>query len=104
MKNTDINDIEDRINSRNESQEKRWVIELISKVRSLEHDLRNPNYLYADSRIHRQAILCRNSDIALLQQELHKVKEELKVADALKEEYKNKIFEQDAEIKRLKGE
>jgi len=36
---------------------------LISEVRNLQHQLDDPNYQYAGSRIHRQAIVVRNAEI-----------------------------------------
>lgn len=39
------------------------ILRLISALRSAFHSLEDPNYLYAGTRIHRQAILCREATI-----------------------------------------
>lgn len=50
------------------------VLKLVNEVRSLQHELADPNYQYSSGRIHRQAILCRDAEIDRLRKELEKLK------------------------------
>jgi hypothetical protein len=44
---------------------------LAAEVRRLQHALNDPAYMYAGSRIHRHAIVCRNERIEQLLKEKH---------------------------------
>lgn len=52
-----------------------YVLQLVSRVRALEHELADPNYQYS-GRIHRQAIVSRNALIEKLRQEIAILKKE----------------------------
>ncbi len=47
---------------------------LVSEVRKLLHELKDPNYLYASTRIHRQAVISRDATIQRLEKEIMELK------------------------------
>lgn len=52
----------------------------ISKIRSLQHELDDPNYQYV-GRIHRQGILSRNATIDQLRKEVDELKKSLEAKE-----------------------
>lgn len=56
-----------------DSREKQIIGKLVSAVRSLQHELRDPNYQYV-GRIHRQAIISRNARIEDLEKQIRELK------------------------------
>lgn len=72
----DIDNIDDmeREAVKGESMLHQMLSRAVSKIRSLQHELTDPNYLYV-GRIHRQAILSRNAEIDALREELTKLKQ-----------------------------
>lgn len=54
---------------------KSWLAEAIVTIRHLQHQLNDPNYLYAGGRISRQAIVFRNEEIEALRNEMIRLKE-----------------------------
>jgi hypothetical protein len=50
---------------------------LVSEVRRLQHQLDDPNYLYAGSRIHRQALIVRDAEADRLREIVAKLKAEM---------------------------
>lgn len=73
-----------------------YCAKLILRVRQLEHDLTDPNYLYAGTRICRQALVVRHQEmqkireqVKLLQQEIAKGKLQLDEATKLAEDRKH---------------
>lgn len=65
ISNVELADWE-RAAASSESHENAVIRKLVSEVRRLKHEADDPNYLYCGSRIHRQAILVRNSEIDAL--------------------------------------
>lgn len=55
------------------SWERQIIGKLVSEVRKLQHELDDPNYNYV-GRIHRQAIICRNEQIASLEKQIIELK------------------------------
>lgn len=51
----------------------RRIMDLCSEVRSLQHQLEDPNHLYASGRIHRQAIICRDGEISRLRKQVEEL-------------------------------
>lgn len=58
-----------------DSPEKILIRDLLVECRRLQHELADPNYLYAGNRINRLAIVTRNEEIDALREELKKLKE-----------------------------
>lgn len=78
----------------NDTQIHQWAAKLVMRVRQLEHELADPNYLYV-GRISRQAIICRNAEISKLQ-------EELKQKNLLIEQFKDELKNVRAELEAAK--
>ena len=55
-----------------QSVDKQLIARLVSQVRSLQHQLNDPNYLYAGGRIHRQALISREMEANLLRDKYEK--------------------------------
>lgn len=55
-----------------DSTEAAMILNLVSEVRRLKHELDDPNYLYA-GRIHRQAIVSRDARIEKLRTEVKRL-------------------------------
>lgn len=51
------------------TQEKRMLQLAIIEIRNLQTELMDPNYLYSGTRIHRNALLCRDAEIDSLRKE-----------------------------------
>jgi hypothetical protein len=47
-----------------------YVQKLVFRVRELDHELANPNYLFAQGRISRQALVIRNQEIEKLRSQI----------------------------------
>lgn len=53
--------------------EGRAICKLVSEVKSLQHELNDPNYQYV-GRIHRHAIISRDCEITKLREEIKQLK------------------------------
>lgn len=60
-----------------ESTSNRYLQKCILEIRDLNHQLKHPNYMYAGSRICRNAILSRNMELNHYCNELIELKNEL---------------------------
>lgn len=67
-------DIAEETAMRGETIVHQWLATCISEIRRLRHELNNPNYQYASSRIHRQALLYREAEIDKLKKEISEMK------------------------------
>jgi environmental stress-induced protein Ves len=62
----DLHNIEEVALSSN-TQIHQFAAKLVFRVRQLQHELHDPNYLYAGTRISRQALICREQDMRKVQ-------------------------------------
>ncbi len=68
----DINDLEEAAYKQPDSLIRRALCRVLVELRAERHKLRDPNYIYAHSRISRQALICRDAEIERLREELRK--------------------------------
>lgn len=78
LSSADLHIIEEKYAGK-DNLESSLIMRLCNELRNLQHESKNPNYFYAGSKIHRQAILCRNNQINDLREELKKLKESTKI-------------------------
>ena len=76
----DMDNLEEFVAKEPDSPLQNVTMRLLSLVRSLGHQLDDPNYKYGGSRISRYAILSRNAEIEKLQEKLKAM--EVREADA----------------------
>lgn len=69
----DINEIEEW-SLRSDDLTHRFLARLVSEYRKLEHELIDPNYMYAGGRIHRQALMVRDVEVMQLRKEVSDMK------------------------------
>lgn len=74
LNGSDFWECEDFAFSLPDSLQKQICLRLITEVRTLQHELADPNYLYS-GRIHRFALKTRDAEIDLLRAELKQLKE-----------------------------
>lgn len=72
-----LHNVEQGLWKLSESLERDTALRLLHEVRRLMHEQRDPNYLYAESRIHRSAILAREQTIDNLQERIRQLEREM---------------------------
>lgn len=93
-----LNEMEEKAASVGD-QMSQWVCQLVSEVRRLKHELVDPNYLYANGRIHRQAVVSRNAEIEKLKAECKARTFDAKLIPELPENHES-VYDDDMDIGR----
>jgi len=91
-----------------ETEQSLLICQLISEIRSLRHELKDPNYLYCGSRIHRQAVISRNNQMNSMSEEYKKRLKEIednRNEDSIQQlTYIQELQKQIADLQKKEGE
>ena len=72
-----LDDLEQQALKIDNIYDRNLTLDLLIEIRSLQHQLNDPNYLYCETRIHRQTILSREIEIEKLQKEIKDLKNQV---------------------------
>lgn len=75
---SDLHDIEKYAAGQADSLLSLVTMRLVREVRRLQHELNDPNYLYASGRISRSAIICREAEADKLRERIKALETDLK--------------------------